>query len=333
MKNRKLLIVICSICLVLIFAVLPLMAACAGAPDEVRLKFILGSSTATTFVWGNTWASLMEKYSPNIRLEVIPSKGFVEASRFLLAGEANMAASYEAMIKMTREGSGPYEDIGTNDSVRLITTCMANPGYAVVLDKSPIKAFTYEEVKGKKIIGRQPGSFSAIWHDGMLQVIGIDSQKDITMMYGGITDMITAVRDGSADIFMGTLGTPNAAVEELFLAMGCRFLTMSEDVIKKANEDIGGWRDELPAGLYHGMDSPVPVQYLMSYFITTKELDDDVAYELVKIWWDNAAERDVVHASLPRDGTAEMFKKGISGSKTPVHPGALKYYKEKGWLP
>ncbi|MFC2065937.1 TAXI family TRAP transporter solute-binding subunit [Chloroflexota bacterium] len=332
MKNRKLLILISSICLVLVFALLPLIAACAGTPAETRITVVGAAATSTTYAWGTAFALLGENHSDWLKMDLVPCKGSVESLRFLIEGKGSVAQSYEWISNDARAGIDAFADLGPKDNYRTIFNSQVPGGVAVVLDSNPIEAITYESLKGKTVATRQVGSAGIILCTEALKALGLDPKTDVKLLTMGQGDCNSAILDGTADIFIGVLGFNHKTMIELSTTKPVRFLPIPKGVMDKLGEEISAVPGEIPAGMYKGQDEAVATPRMVQYWYAGEDVDDDIVYELVRLWWTYPDERNEVHPTIRDFATVDWVKTAIPAAKTAIHPGALKYYKEQGWL-
>jgi len=251
--------------------------------------------------------------------------------RFLAKNESDIGLCYDWILMDMESGVEGFADIGPTKNARILVNQLEASGHIVVLDSSPITAFTNEQIKGKAVAVRQPGSAGAATADAMLRAIGIDPAKDVKLLPMSSLDGNSALLDGTADILLGLLGFPHSTQVELASTRAIRWLDLPPDTQAKIMERMGGLPGEL-SGYYKGLNKPVQTVLIPAMITLHKDIADDIAYDMVKIWYDHWEERNEFHASIKANGTVEKLKLVVGSSNTPVHPGALKYYQEKGWL-
>lgn len=303
------------------------------AEEKIILKASGGGTSSSSFAWMIALSLLLEKHTPNLRIDVFPSKGRTEDVMFLNTGVANIATAYEWNLSASREGKDAYSDLGPQDIARVLTSYTTQAGHVITLENSPIRTFSYDDIKGKTILTREIGSSGYAWTVHSLQGIGIDYRKDVRIMNMNLEDMINALKDGNGDIMMCTQTLPTVVIQELFHFTPCRLIPMPTDVIKKANEIqfLGTVPQIIQPGLYEGMDSPVQVASIPSVVIVRKDIPDDIVYQMAKVWWENIEERNAMHPTIKNEATVEELKKYLEDPPTPFHDGALRYYRERGW--
>ncbi len=126
-----------------------------------------------------------------------------------------------------------------------------------------------------------------------------------------------------------TLGTPAPTLMELCTQRDIRFLDIEPDVAEKINKDFPAYYPQtVPAGTYKGQDKPSYTLAWMGLFIVHQDMNEQLAYDILKAVFENKDELDKIHAQFKKI-TLENAVKGMS---VPWHPGAEKFFKEKGVL-
>ncbi len=304
----------------------------ASASRQISLIAVGSSSGSEAFSWTTTMALLVQKHSSRIRMDVIPSKGFVENMHFLLENKGQFGPGFEWILNDARKGTGAFTDLGPKDDLRILYSMTINACNIVVLDNSPIKAFTLEEIKGKKIAAREIGSAGIMFAQVALSSLGIDPKKDVKLMPMNQTDCNSALIDGTADIMLALMAPGHPQMQDLSVTKKIRFIDVPTGVLEACAKNLGTFSSELKAGTYKGQDKAVITPYMGSYFYVRKDLPDDVATELLDLWWGYADERSAVLASIKEYGTPEQLQKQVGAALTALHPAASKYYRDKGWI-
>ena len=148
--------------------------------------------------------------------------------------------------------------------------------------------------------------------------------------YVGYADSAALLKDGHSDVYMAVTSCPQSTIIDLNFRPGIRLLPVDAEHMKKVLEMEPGLMDTvIPKTAYKDMDADVPAVGTVTCIVINKNIPDDVAYKIVKTLYDNWPElakvkKQAIEESLP--------EKALLGARIPVHPGALKYYKEKGYV-
>ncbi len=304
----------------------------AAAVNKARIKVLASGATSTGYTWAAARAVLAEKHSPGIVLDLIPTKGFVENAHMIAAGDAALGIAAESTLRETQLGTGGFADLGPKNNYGHVISGHLSIPHIIVTSNSPIKSFTAEELKGKTIAGREAGSIAATWLDAALKFLGLQPGKDIKVLYVNQRDGLDALGAGTAHIFMNFLGMPNPAIEEFAASKASRFIDMPKNLIDFSFKEFSMVQIDIPAGTYKGMDKPAVSVNSPAWWFASNALSTDNVYEITRLWWQYADERNKIQPSIMKEATVEALQKAAASSTTGIHAGALKYYKEKGWI-
>lgn len=185
-----------------------------------------------------------------------------------------------------------------------------------------------EDIKGKRINIGNPGSGQRFNAMDVLRIYGIDPEKDIRAEGLQQHEASRALVDRKIDAFFYTVGNPSATVEEPATSVDIRMIHLNHDKIKEmVDENPYYIMTKIPAGTYKGVDYDVETYAVTATVITNINVDEDVVYDMTKTVFDNLDQLRESHAAFRNLNPDEM----LQGLSAPFHPGAMRYYKEKGW--
>ena len=276
-------------------------------------------------------ASVLNKYTDQ-NIKVRSTNGALEVGPSLAMGEAEIGilSSYEAMMAYRTEGRYDKPLKGMDKApFRLLMGGPPTLVSVVVREDAGIKEA--KDLKGKRFVGifmgckacsLQGSAFLANW--------GL-SEKDVTMIRTpGLGEAIDLLTEGKADA-AGTAAPGMAVLRELDAKRGARFLSLNPDPSAvKVYQNIFPASIELikPAPDLAGVKSPTYMAAFEDLLIANKNLvSDEVAYKIVKALWEHNEELRKTHVNLKYLTSEKMVTKG---SPIPYHPGAIKFFKEKG---
>jgi len=185
------------------------------------------------------------------------------------------------------------------------------------------------DIKGKRVNIGNPGSGQRGNAEEVLKIYGIDQNKDI--MAEGLQqgEASRALVDRKIDAFFYTVGNPSAAIEEPAQSVDMVMIPLDHPDIKKLAEEKPYYvYTKIPAGLYKGVDYDVPTYAVTATVVTHEKVADEIVYDMVKTVFEHLEELKASHAAFRVLDPKQMLK----GLSAPLHPGAIKYYKEKGWM-
>ena len=129
---------------------------------------------------------------------------------------------------------------------------------------------------------------------------------------------------------MYTIGHPAAAITEATTTCSAHLVPVEGPAIDKLVAENAYYRKAvIPGGMYRGTPNDTPTFGVGATFVTSSKVPDDVVYAVVKAVFDNFDDFKKLHPAFANLKESEMIKDGLSA---PLHPGAVKYYKERGWM-
>lgn len=285
-----------------------------------------GSGSAS-LAYAAAVAQIVNKHESSLKLTVLPTSGAIEVVRLLdrgqvQAGVGNSATGYDAAAGRAAFEGKPVKGLS------YLWIILRGATHVIVPADSPARSVA--DLRGKRITLSPIGSTSYQQGIDMLRAYGL-SRDDVRIRVLPFADQVTALKDGTVDaIIAGGWRSPN--FQELASLMPIRLLGMTDDAWGRLKAQIPpGYyvRVSLPPNMYKGQDYEVPTFTIVTFWITSTEtLDEASAYKLVKAFWDNKAEADAIHPMI-RDTDVEMQ---ALGAPVPMHPGAARYFREKGIL-
>ena len=186
-----------------------------------------------------------------------------------------------------------------------------------------------EDIKGKRVNIGNPGSGQRHNAQDVLRIYGIDENRDIRAEGLQQHEASRALVDRKIDAFFYTVGNPSAAIEEPATSVDIRMIPLNHEKIREmVDENPYYIMTKIPAGTYRGVDYDVETYAVTATVITNRNVADDVVYDMVRTVFESLEELKASHAAFRHLKPEEM----LQGLSAPFHPGAEKYYRERGWL-
>jgi uncharacterized protein len=315
-----------------VFAVL---AACSvvfmfTAPvraSTANLSISTGSMGGGFYAIGGGMAEYLTKHVENVRCTAVTSGGVDENINRLDAGKADIGLVSTGDSYAAFRGLEPFKK--SFDKMRGMGILFANYGEPYTLKKSGIK--TYLDLKGKTVcVGAPGGSMHKLFYD-WLAIHGLDPEKDIKSVFLPASEAVDALKAGRIDAAMQIAAIPTPDITEVSL-------THDVEIIRFAP----GKRDQLvkempkylpmviPAGTYRGIDEDVETVGMAALWACRSDLPDDLVYKLVKAMYSEEG-LDYLGKVHPA-GKGIKLENAARWAPIPLHPGAEKFFKEKGFL-
>lgn len=324
-----------SLVTVLVLALSMFLAACGGggtdeggadngdegkADDKPKFMSILtGGTGGTYYPLGGSFANIVSD-ATGISTTAETTGASAENMQSIKDGKGEIAFTQTDIASYAKDGKLMFEGNAV-DNVQAIGTLYPETIQIVTTAKSGIKSVA--DLKGKKVSVGAPGSGTNANAQQILEVYGM-TFDDIKKQDLSFDESVAGIQDGTIDAAFVTAGTPTGAVEGLAATEDVVIVPVDAD---KAKDLIAKYpyytTDEVPSGVY-GLTSAVPTVAVQAMLVVSSDLSEDVVYEVTKSIFENLDQ--VTHAK----GKLIKAEKALNGVGIDVHPGAQKYYDEKG---
>lgn len=298
-------------------------ASQAPAAKKKELLFATGGTAGTYYPLGGAMAQIWNEKVPGVHVTVQSTGASVENMRLLNNGQADLGLAMNNVADDAYNGRGEFKDKPVKN-FKAVGVVYPEVVQAFVAADSNIK--TIADLKGKKVAVGPTGSGTEYTTRKILEAYGV-TYKDITPTYATFADAVDQFKDKHIDAAFNVLTAPAASIQDVATMRKIRFLEITGTEAAKIVEQIPFFSAyEIPANSYPGQDQPVKTLTLSANLYVRADLDDETVYNLCKVMYEN---KDDI---AKNNATAKHLnlQRALSGVTTPVHPGAEKYYKEKG---
>ena len=322
-----------TILTLLLFAVVLVVAGEAQQP--VTLAFATLDSGSAWYVYGATMADLLRKTLPaGSNVDVKPFAGGVGNAKLVAKNETPLALSFTVTNRWAFEGKEAYDTrlenlralVGGLDTYYLVAVTQKKLGInslAEIKDKRmPVRIFTQPVGALGEFAGRQ-----------LLRAYGM-SYADVKGWGGSTTHVgyniiVDAFKDGRADLLLAVVTPKHPSVSEITTFTDVKFLSLAPEVVKGL-EPLGYTTATMPADTFKNQPEPLHTVGFPTVVITNKEMPDGVAYTVTKTIVENKDALVRGHAGLGNFDPTTAWRPEKVG--IPLHPGAERAYREKGWM-
>ena len=320
----------------LVFVISLLMAGCGGASKETqstqgdsqkkKVKRISIATAGTGGAWypiGGAFANVITQKAEGFEVTAETSAASIESIRKMKNGDLDMGMLIGDVTWEAYAGKGQYQNAKV-DILRSLFAINAFKYHVVALKKSPINKL--EEIKGKRVGVGAAGSGNENTVKQLLKAYGI-TYNDIEEQFLSTTESVTAIRDGNMDVFLAGMSVPSGTIMDLANTHEIKFIPLEGPSIDKfISESPFYFKTTIPNGSYKGQDNEVATIATTGFVTATTRLSEDEVYRIMKAIWDNRDTWVTVH----NEAKLIVMDKAIEGLSIPLHPGAVKFYKEKG---
>ena len=309
------------------------LAASMMAPAALaQPKFMTigtGGVTGVYYAAGGAICRLVnkERSRHGIRCSVESTGGSVVNINTIRQGELDFGVA-QSDWQYHVNGTKAFAKDGKFTDLRAVFSLHPEP--FTVLSRKEASIAKFEDFKGKRFNVGNPGSGTRASMDELLSAMGW------TLADFGLASELKADEHGAAlcdnkiDGFFYGVGHPSANIQDPITTCGARLVPLQGPVVDKLVKDNSFYaKVNIPGGLYAGHPNPTPTYGVLASFVTSAKVPDATVYELVKAVFENFDEFKKLHPAFAHLDPKNMIKDGMSA---PLHPGAVKYYKEKGWM-
>lgn len=299
-------------------AILSLFASALYASTFVNIG--TGSTGGTYYPVGAAMAKVWNANIPGMKANAQSTGGTAQNLALLAKGEAEVIFA-DGLYYFAYEGKGAFAGKAMKELCGLVPL-YAEPIHFLVAKGSNIK--TLKDLKGKRVSVGAVGSGTEVTVRTLLKANGIDPDKDIKAENLGLSDTAAAFADKNIDagLTVGAMGI--AGVVEIATLGTAELISFEPAAVKKLCKELPYYLPfTIPANTYKGQTKPVNVMASWNVLVTSKKLDNDSAYKMTKALYDK--KQDILNVSTR---LASMSPENLKYIQIPLHPGALKYYKE-----
>lgn len=266
-----------------------------------------------------------------IGMSAINSAGSGENVRLLRENEAQFAIIQGIFGYYAWNGLGPVEADGKQEGLRSVSMLWQNVEHFIV-DKEHAKTGTVEDIKALKgqgaALGKQnSGTIGS--NAALIGNMGMNQDEYFELMYAGYGPSVDALQNGQVEFASTPAGVPVGAVTKLMAAAGdsVQILDFTDEQMEMANGGMGLWtRYVIPAETYPGQTKDVNTIAQPNLLAVRKDIPEEHVYQFTKAVYENLAFLNAIHPATK----AMAIEKAIAGLPIPLHPGAVRYYKEIG---
>lgn len=308
-------------------AALAVLSTPAFAAGRTFFGIATGGTGGTYYPLGGMLAQLISNTAelPDTKLSATAETGNASVANAQLLGRGEIESAFAAadILDAAYNGKNQFED-GALANLRAIGALYPETVQLVVRADSGIASF--EDLKGKSISSGSPGSGQWQLLGDLLEAHGM-TREDVSEDYSSFSQSVDKIKDGNLDASLITAGLPTSSVTDLANGHDVRIVPLNGPAIAKLQETQPYYANSvIPAGSYKGVDADVETLAVRAIWATHEEVSDEIVYAVTKALYENTETLGNVHPM----GKQISVEKALESVSIPVHPGAEKYYAEKG---
>jgi len=298
----------------------------AAAQQKITLSIATGPTGGVYYPMGGGMANILTKYVPGLNATAESTAGSIANLEFILTKKADVALSMADASWDAYMGQQKFQ--GKPVPVRGLMVLYPNKFHIVTLEGLGINKVA--DLKGRRVSTGPPRSGTEVKANRVLEAAGLNPDKDIVRERLTVQESGNALKDRKIDAFFWSGGVPTAAVTDLAASPGVKIKLLDhQEVLEPLNKKYGPLyvKDVIPANSYPGQDKDALVTTIWNVLVTAADTPDEVAYNIVKTMFEKKDEMVKVH----KESQYFDFRYQTNAAIViPFHPGAVKYFREKG---
>jgi TRAP transporter TAXI family solute receptor len=295
----------------------------AGAQN---ISIATGGTGGVYYPMGGGIAAALSKHVPGMQATAEVTGGSVDNLKLIATGKPYIGLTMVDATLDAYKGTGKFQD----NTVPVSTLMILYPNRMHVVTVEGRGINSMKDLKGKRVSTGSPGSATEVMAFRVIEAAGLDKDSDLKRERLGVAESVNAVKDGKIDAFFWVGGLPTAGVTDLANTPGTKIKLIDHaDTVPAMNKKYGNLyvEDVISKDVYRGMDSDNKQATVMNILVTNAAMDDKTAYNIVKTIFDKRDDLIAVHKEAMN---FKLENQKASASPIPFHPGAAKYFAEKG---
>ena len=302
-------------------------------PATAQQKFVsigTGGVTGVYYAAGGAICRLVNKDrgADGVRCSVESTGGSVFNVNTIKAGELDLGVVQSDVGYNAYNGEGQFKDGGAYKKLRSVFSIHPEP--FTVLSRKEANVSSFDDFKGKRFNVGNPGSGTRASMDQLLLAMGLDSSFFSLASELRPDEHGPALCDGKIDGFIYGVGHPSANIQDPTTSCGAKLVPLTGPAVDKLVDAHPYYaKATIPGGLYPNNPDDTETYGVLATFVTSEDVPEESVYNVVKAVFDNFDDFRRLHPAFANLKKEDMAKNGLSA---PLHPGAEKYFKEKGLL-
>ncbi len=301
--------------------------ACIGVSAVAQnISIGTGGTGGVYYPMGGGIADVLSKHVPGMQATAEVTGGSVDNLKLIGSGKPYIGLSMTDAALDAYKGEEKFK--GNKVPLRTLMILYPNRMHVVTVEGTGINKMS--DMKGKRVSTGSPGSATEVMAFRVIEAAGLDRDKDLTRERLGVSESVNALKDKKIDAFFWVGGLPTAAVTDIANTPGTTVKLIDHaELVPAMNKKWGDLyvQDTIPKDTYRGMAADNKQATVMNILVAHEKMDDKTAYEIVKTIFDKRQDLINVHKEA---ANFKLENQKAAASPVPFHPGAVKYFSEKG---
>jgi TRAP transporter TAXI family solute receptor len=302
------------------------LVALAGAAQAQNISIATGGTGGVYYPLGGGLAALLSKKVPGMTATAEVTGGSVANMQLVGTGKSYLAFTQADAAIDALKGQDKFT--GKPIPVRTLAVLYPNRMHVVSIDGTGITKMA--DMKGKRVSTGSGGSATEVFAFRVIEAAGLDKDKDMKRERLGVAESVSALKDRKIDAFFWVGGLPTAAVTDLSNSPGVKIkmIDIAQLVPEMAKKHGNIYiKDVIPQRMYKGMEADNQAATVTNLLAVHQSMDDKTAYTITKTLFENVVDLVRVHAEAVN---IKLENQKSENSSIPWHPGAVKYFAERG---
>jgi len=302
----------------------------ATAAGKTHVSIGTGGQTGVYYVVGQSICKMVNRTSKDhgLRCSAPSTGGSIANLNSIRDGGQDMGVAQSDWQYHAYNGTSKFSKAGANKSLRSVFSVHAEPFTVVARADSGITHF--DDLKEKRVNIGNPGSGQRGTMEVLMGLKGWDKSSFKLASELKSSEHSQALCDNKIDALVHTAGHPVANIKEAASSCDVKVVPVTGDVVNKLVDDNSYYsKATIPGGMYQGTDSNVDTFGVGATFVSSDNVSEDTIYNLVKSVFENFDRFKRLHPAFANLEPEQMISNGLTA---PLHDGAVRYYKERGWM-
>jgi TRAP transporter TAXI family solute receptor len=307
-------------------AITPALRPVTVFAQAQNIAIATGGTGGVYYPMGGGMANVLSKYLPGVQATARVTGGSVDNLKLIGSEQSEVALTMVDAALNAVNGEDKFQ--GGKLNVRTLMVLYPNRMHVVSADNRGINKMS--DLKGKRVSTGSPGGATEVMAFRVIEAAGLDRDKDMKRERLGVAESANALKDGKIDAFFWVGGLPTAAVTDVAATPGIKIKLLDhDDVVAKMNAKYGNIysSDVIPAKTYPGQDTGNKIAVVQNILVANGNMPEKTAYDIVKTLFEHRDELALVHAEAK---AITLDRQTNKNTTIPWHPGAERYFKEKG---
>lgn len=299
----------------------------AHAQDKMnRISIGTGGTGGVYYPLGGGLAAVLSKFVPGLEATAEVTAGSIANLQLIAGGKSDVGFTMADSAWDAYQGLDKFT--GKKIALRTLVVFYPNRMHVVTVEGKGINKFT--DLKGKRVSTGAPASGTEIMAMRLIEAYGLDPNKDMTRERLSVAESVNALKDGKIDALFWVGGVPTPSITDLAATPGVKIKLIDHgDGAENMRKKIGPIyvKNKILAHAYPGQDADSTNVDVWNLLVVPESADEKLIYEITKTMFEKKEELVKVHKDA---SFLELANQTTNASPIPFHPGAVRYFKEKG---